>query len=236
MTIRQLQQPAAKVIDQLAEAEEIGEITRRGRDGPASSRVSPAERALAEMLERGEVIPAKDPASLAGWTPLPARGGQGVAVRRAHRAARGGARLIYFDTCALLKLIRSDAQSVALGAFIDARPATRWFTSELARTELARTVRRANHDDRGRLADAARLRAELQPRRAPVGAARPHRGQHPGCSPRPPPSSSRSCAPLTRSTWRRPSSLRASLSAFVTYDKRLAAAAGEIGLPVLSPA
>ncbi|HEX7163879.1 MAG TPA: hypothetical protein VF223_21890 [Trebonia sp.] len=30
-------------------------------------------------------------------------------------------------------------------------------------------------------------------------------------------------------------SLRTSLSAFVTYDKRLAAAAQEIGLPVLSP-
>ena len=30
-------------------------------------------------------------------------------------------------------------------------------------------------------------------------------------------------------------SLRGGLSAFVTYDERLAAAAGEIGLPVLSP-
>jgi len=30
-------------------------------------------------------------------------------------------------------------------------------------------------------------------------------------------------------------SLRTSLSAFVTYDKRLAAAAQEVGLPVLSP-
>lgn len=30
-------------------------------------------------------------------------------------------------------------------------------------------------------------------------------------------------------------SLRAGLSAFVTYDKRLAAAAKELGLPVLSP-
>ena len=69
--------------------------------------------------------------------------------------------MIYFDTCALLKLIRSDAQSGALGAFIDARSATRWFTAELARTELARSVRRVNHDDRGRLANAARLRAEL---------------------------------------------------------------------------
>jgi hypothetical protein len=31
-------------------------------------------------------------------------------------------------------------------------------------------------------------------------------------------------------------SVRAGLSAFVTYDKRLAAAAGEAGLPALSPA
>jgi hypothetical protein len=30
--------------------------------------------------------------------------------------------------------------------------------------------------------------------------------------------------------------MRASLSAFVTYDKKLAAAATEAGLPVLSPA
>jgi len=69
--------------------------------------------------------------------------------------------LIYFDTCALLKLVRADAQSGALGAFIDARPAARWFTSELARTELARAVRRVNHDDRGRLVEEQRLRAEL---------------------------------------------------------------------------
>jgi antitoxin (DNA-binding transcriptional repressor) of toxin-antitoxin stability system len=72
VTIRQLQQHAAKVIDELAEAEEIGEITRRGQVIARLIPVSPAERALAEMLDRGEVIPAKDPAGLAGWTPLPA--------------------------------------------------------------------------------------------------------------------------------------------------------------------
>ena len=69
--------------------------------------------------------------------------------------------MIYFDTCALLKLIREDAQSEGLGAFIDAQPVTRWFSSEIARTELARTIRRVNHDDRGRLTDESRLRAEL---------------------------------------------------------------------------
>ena len=69
--IRQLQQHAAKVIDELAEAEEIGEITRRGQVIARLIPVSPAERALAEMLDRGEVILAKNPAGLAGWTPMP---------------------------------------------------------------------------------------------------------------------------------------------------------------------
>ena len=73
VTIRQLQQHAAKVIDELAEADVVGEITRRGQVIARLIPVSPAERAFAEMLERGEVIPAKDPAGLAGWKPLPPR-------------------------------------------------------------------------------------------------------------------------------------------------------------------
>ena len=73
VTIRQLQQHAAKVIDELAEAEEIGEITRRGQVIARLIPVSPAERAFAEMLERGAVIPAKNPTGLVGWKPLPPR-------------------------------------------------------------------------------------------------------------------------------------------------------------------
>jgi antitoxin (DNA-binding transcriptional repressor) of toxin-antitoxin stability system len=73
VTIRELQQHAAKVIDELAEAAEIGEITKRGQLIARLVPVSPAERAFAEMLERGEVIPARDPAGLAGWQPLPPR-------------------------------------------------------------------------------------------------------------------------------------------------------------------
>jgi antitoxin (DNA-binding transcriptional repressor) of toxin-antitoxin stability system len=71
--IRQLQQHAAKVIDELAEADVIGEITRHGHVIARLIPVSPAERAFAEMLERGEVIPAKNPAGLVGWKPLPPR-------------------------------------------------------------------------------------------------------------------------------------------------------------------
>ena len=73
VTIRQLQQHAAKVIGELAEAEVIGEITRRGQVIARLIPVSPAERAFAELVERGEVIQAANPAGLAGWKPLPPR-------------------------------------------------------------------------------------------------------------------------------------------------------------------
>jgi antitoxin (DNA-binding transcriptional repressor) of toxin-antitoxin stability system len=73
VTIRQLQQHAAKVIGELAEAEVIGEITRRGQVIARLIPVSPAERAFAELVERGEVIQAANPGGLAGWKPLPPR-------------------------------------------------------------------------------------------------------------------------------------------------------------------
>ena len=73
VAIRELQQHAARVIRELAEAEETAEITSRGRVIARLIPVSSAERALAEMVERGEIIPAKNPAGLAGWKPLPPR-------------------------------------------------------------------------------------------------------------------------------------------------------------------
>jgi hypothetical protein len=143
--------------------------------------------------------------------------------------------VIYFDTCALLKLIRGDAQSQALGAFIDAQPASRWFSSEIARTELARTVRRVNHDDRGRLIDEPRLRAELSYaeslwERLDLIAVST-RALNEAAAIEQPFLRTLDAIHLAAAT-----SMRTSLSAFVTYDKRLAAAAQETGLPVLAPA
>lgn len=143
--------------------------------------------------------------------------------------------MIYFDTCALLKLIRTDAQSLALGAFIDARPAVRWFSSELARTELARTVRRINHDDHGRLIDEPRLRAELS-----YAERLWERLDLIAVSTRVLNEAADIEQPFLRTLdaihLAAAVSLRTSLSAFVTYDKRLAATAQQVGLPVLSPA
>jgi antitoxin (DNA-binding transcriptional repressor) of toxin-antitoxin stability system len=73
VTIRQLQQHAAKVIDELAEAAETAEITRRGQVIARLIPVSPAERAFVQMVERGEIIPAKNSGGLSGWKPLPPR-------------------------------------------------------------------------------------------------------------------------------------------------------------------
>jgi prevent-host-death family protein len=73
IAIRELQQHASKVIRELADAEETAEITSRGKVIARLIPVSPSERAFAEMLELGEVIPAKNPGGLAGWKPLPPR-------------------------------------------------------------------------------------------------------------------------------------------------------------------
>jgi len=143
--------------------------------------------------------------------------------------------VIYFDTCALLKLIRSDGDSDALGDYIDARPDSRWFSSELARAELARTVRQVNHDSHGQLVDGDRLRAELGyveslwERLDLIAVSTRVLDEAAGIE-----------QPFLRTLdaihLAAAASMQRSLSAFVTYDKRLAAAAQEAGLPVLSPA
>ncbi len=143
--------------------------------------------------------------------------------------------MIYFDTCALIKLIREDADSPALGAFIDARPDTRWFSSELARAELARAVRRVNHDNQGRLIDGRRLRAELR-----YVERLWERLDLIAVSTQVLTDAARLEQPFLRTLdaihLAAALSVRGSLSAFVTYDKKLAAAAQQADLPALSPA
>jgi antitoxin (DNA-binding transcriptional repressor) of toxin-antitoxin stability system len=57
--IRELQQHAARVIRELTEAEETAEITSRGEVIARLTPVSPAERAFAAMIARGEITPAE---------------------------------------------------------------------------------------------------------------------------------------------------------------------------------
>jgi predicted nucleic acid-binding protein len=69
--------------------------------------------------------------------------------------------MIYLDSCALVKLIREESESLALQAWLDERADEVMVTSELARAEVLRAVRRSNHDERGELSDARRFDAEL---------------------------------------------------------------------------
>ena len=87
VTIRELQQHAARVIRELADADETGEITSRGRVVARLIPISPAELAFRVMIERGEIIPAKNPGGLAGWKPLPPRE-DGVSLSDAFIAMR----------------------------------------------------------------------------------------------------------------------------------------------------
>jgi uncharacterized protein len=141
--------------------------------------------------------------------------------------------VIYLDSCALLKLVRVEPETQALTAYIDARGGTRWFTSEIARTEMARAIRRlsgppstASADDtlRDELIQIDRLcdGLDLVPVSSRVlGEAAALEQSH-----------LRTLDAIHLAT---AASLRAALSAFVTYDKRLAAAAEEFGLPVTTP-
>ncbi|MGI9004036.1 MAG: type II toxin-antitoxin system VapC family toxin [Pseudonocardia sp.] len=69
--------------------------------------------------------------------------------------------MIYLDSCALVKLVRDEDDSVALQSWLDERPDEPAITSELARTELLRVIRRNNHTDQGIVIDPDALAAEL---------------------------------------------------------------------------
>ena len=49
--------------------------------------------------------------------------------------------MIYLDTSALVKLIRIEAESAALGDWLDARAEMHWVTSALTEVELPRAIR-----------------------------------------------------------------------------------------------
>lgn len=141
--------------------------------------------------------------------------------------------MIYLDTSALVKLVHPEPETAPLREFLKARVQVPKFTATVTLAELPRAVRRANHDKAGR--PSARLAAE----RAQAGrlldtlrmidvtrAVLADAGEANG--------------PFLRTIDAvhlvAAARISGSLSAFVTYDTKLAAAALEAGLPALSPA
>ena len=141
--------------------------------------------------------------------------------------------MIYLDTCALLKLVHQETETPALREYLRGRGQTPKFTSTITLAELPRAVRRANHDNAGRpgaLLAAERTQAQrlldalrmVDVTRAVLADAADVDGPF--------------LRTLDAVHLVAASRLRAGLTAFVTYDKKLAAAALDAGLPAIAPA
>lgn len=129
--------------------------------------------------------------------------------------------MLYFDTCALVKLVRPEAESAALQDWLAQFGVMPKITSALAEVELSRAIRRAAPEAHPRirplLAGFFRFDIDEIVRGRAAGYTDPML---------------RSLDAIHLAT---AEEVRADLVALVTYDDRLAAAAKSVGLPVEMP-
>jgi predicted nucleic acid-binding protein len=134
--------------------------------------------------------------------------------------------LIYLDSCALLKFIKPEKESEALRAWRAALPDnTELLTSDLARLEIIRTLHRAGVDPQRvtHYAGQALRGVYLIDLTSTVQArAMAYQTQRLGT--------------LDSIHLATADPFRVEITAFVTYDQELAAAATDLGLPVHAPA
>ncbi|WP_062986276.1 type II toxin-antitoxin system VapC family toxin [Nocardia anaemiae] len=129
--------------------------------------------------------------------------------------------MIYLDTSALVKLVHLESESAALASWLDDRPDEPWVASSLVEVELVRAVRAADPADLihvpAVLARVDRLEMDgiVRANAAAVS-----------------PATVRSLDALHLATAQE---LATDLIAFVTYDKRLGAAAEGCGLTWVAP-
>lgn len=132
--------------------------------------------------------------------------------------------MIYLETSAIVKLVRPEAESAELVSWLNARSGRQVVTSKLAEVELPRALRR---DEPARLAAVPGVLAQLnrmeidEAVRATAGAyVFPHL---------------RSLDAIHLATADQLGASGHPVNDFVTYDKRLADIAGQVGLPVAAP-
>jgi uncharacterized protein len=131
--------------------------------------------------------------------------------------------VIYLDTSALVKLIRIEVESDALDSWLDERTEIRWITSVLAEVELSRAMRVAASEGLSAVPGVlARLdRFEIDPVIRSTAAAYPDPAL-------------RSLDAIHLATAQTAASI-APLTALVTYDSRLSAAAKALGMTIVAP-
>jgi uncharacterized protein len=132
--------------------------------------------------------------------------------------------MLYLDTSALVKLVRPEPESTALAAWLNSRAGEAAVTSALSEVELPRAIRRA---DPARLAGVAAVLARLA--RFEIDAAvRATAAAYTDPALRFLDAIHLATADQLRSSGK-------TISAFVTYDSRLAQAAGSAGFPAQAP-
>ncbi|HEV7493328.1 type II toxin-antitoxin system VapC family toxin [Baekduia sp.] len=129
--------------------------------------------------------------------------------------------MIYLDSSALLKLLHEEAESAALADWLTTQAGSPILSSELAKVEVVRACRRINPDA---LPEAKTLLAglDLVPLTGAVIAEAADVGE----------TTLRSLDAIHLAS---ALALRADLSTFVAYDRRLGAAASAAGLQLLAP-
>lgn len=132
--------------------------------------------------------------------------------------------MIYLDSCAIVKLVTPETESKALASWLAARPTEILFTSTLAEVEVPRALRSCAPGVLGSVAEvlSRMFRLEINNSvRANAGAyVNPHL---------------RSLDAVHLATAASVAVKGKTVSAFVTYDKRLVPMATELGLPVVAP-
>lgn len=133
--------------------------------------------------------------------------------------------MIYLDTSALVKLIRPEPESDPLADWLDERIEMRWIASTLAEVELPRAIIRTGQLERLASVPAVLARLDLFEMddvvRSTAAAFQD--------------SDLRSLDAIHLATASVAASV-ATLIALVTYDSRLAEAAGSLGMAVVAPA
>jgi predicted nucleic acid-binding protein len=132
--------------------------------------------------------------------------------------------VIYLDAAALIKMIREEEGTAELVAWLNARPGDQLVTSVLVEVEVTRALRRAQPAVlgavAGTLARLVRIEIDAAVRSTAAAYTDPYL---------------RSLDAIQLATAEQLVSAGKPLAAFVTYDKRLLAAAHDAGLPVTAP-
>jgi predicted nucleic acid-binding protein len=130
--------------------------------------------------------------------------------------------MLYLDTSALVKLIRHEPESYALADWLDAQPTAAWVSSTLIEVELPRALRRVDPPLRSEIpATVSRVaRYEVDEVVRATAAAYPEPAL-------------RSLDAVHLATAQ--AVFGTMLTAFVSYDERLLAAAATLGLPTAIP-